>query len=32
VLLLVWSNTMKASIIFLSSTVKGSVKYKQNSG
>lgn len=32
VLLLVWSNTMKASIIFLSSTVKGSVKCKQDSG
>ena len=32
VLLLVWSNTMKASIIFLSRTVRGSVKYNQDSG
>jgi hypothetical protein len=32
VLLLVWSNTMKASIIFLSSTVNGSVKCNEDSG
>jgi hypothetical protein len=32
VLLFVWSNTMKASITFLSSTVNGSVKCNQDSG